>query len=405
MDRTGLSVLTKQLILRQDSVKTIPQSISIKVPTVKRLEVEAPKPVLTIPDIPERFKKPETPVKVVKKVFVPSAEDSLQFNLKKSDSQQPGILNNTLVRDYLSQHSVAGEQQDSSVIVPAEQIVGMGLDKPVSDTTATNASGLTKDTAYHVLQKDTMGFTSDSSATIESKSISTTRQADSLKHDGLSIESTEYSKDVLTGLLILSVAIAGFVRLTNFKYLQELFLSVFSLQRARNMLKTDSLRIRNASFSLSTLFLFNSALFIYEYIHFNKLSFAWGNGMLLIPVFMLLLFLFLFIKRILYGFVGFVFEQQEQTKEYMFYSSLTNKIFGLAVLPLILFVPYVGESAQTMLFNIGIATLALLYITQLLRGFSIILKNVSSLFYLFLYLCALEIIPFVIAYSIIVNMH
>ncbi len=356
-------------------------------PKVDRLQLDAPKAIMAIPDVPERFQKPKVRFKTPEKLFVPSTEDSLQFNLKISNTPEQSIIKNTLAHDFLQavpDSSTKSFMQDSLLVAVPEGIA---------------------DTSLTIGKADTLYIMGDLPTNAEVNPLDSSQQSILLLENELPLKGTEYSKDILTILLLLSVAVTGIIRLTNFKYLQEIFSSAISGQKARNMIKTDSVRNRNASFVLNALFLFNTSLFIYTYIHFKNIETTWGESMLLIPVFMAFLLVFVVIKMLLYRFVSFVFECEQETREYMFYSTLTNKIFGLCILPIILFVPYVEESAHTLLFNIGLGMFILIYIIQVFRGFSIILRDVASLFYLFLYLCALEILPFVIVYSAIVHLQ
>ncbi len=382
MDRTRIS----ELIQSQDTIKINQQNILLQVPKVERFQLEAPKSIMAIPDVPERFQKPIVRVKAPEKLFVPSSEDSLQFNLKTSTTQEQSIIKNTLVRDFLQTVPDSAQSfiQDSVLVAMPE---GMA------------------DSSFVAGKADTLYIMGDLPIHEEVNPLDSSQQSILQLENELPIKDAEYSKDILTVLLLLSLAVTGIIRLTNFKYLQEIFSSAISGQKARNMIKTDSVRNRNASFVLNALFLFNTSLFIYEYIHFKNMYTALNDSMFLIPVIMAFLLVFVAIKLLLYRFVSFVFECEQETREYMFYSTLTNKIFGLCILPVILFVPYVEESAHTLLFNTGLGIFILIYIIQLFRGFSIILRDVSSLFYLFLYLCALEILPFVIVYSAIVHLH
>lgn len=383
MDRASVN----EQIQSQDTVKINQQSILIKVPKVERLQLDAPKTIMAIPEVPERFQQPKIRVKAPEKLFVPSSEDSLQFNLKTKSTQEPSIIKNTLVRDFL------------------QALPGTGAQSLEQDSVRVATTEGAADTTFAVGKADSAYVMGDFPVNVEVNPLDSAQQGILLLKDEPPLKGPEYAKDILTVLLLLSLAVVGIIRLGNFKYLQEIFSSAVSGQKARNMIKTDSIRTRNASFVLNALFLFNTSLFIYEYIHFKNIDTALGDSMVLIPIIMALLLVFIVIKMLLYRFVSFVFEREQETREYMFYSTLTNKIFGLCILPVILFVPYVEEGAHTILFNIGLGILILLYIIQLFRGFSIILRDVSSLFYLFLYLCALEILPFVIVYSAIVHLH
>ena len=74
----------------------------MKVPTESTINVNAPKPsVSAIPEVPKRFQTVNTPKKTEPKKFIPSAEDSITFNLKTRLDDVGGYIKNTVVRDFL----------------------------------------------------------------------------------------------------------------------------------------------------------------------------------------------------------------------------------------------------------------------------------------------------------------
>ncbi len=343
MNNTGINALTTY----QDTVKVKQAVIStIEISTDNQVKVNTKKSVLSIPEVPERFKTPKQKVKSKESISIPSAKNSVVDNQQVSPKIE-------------SSSNVGGEE---AIKIVGDSVLGV-VESPLKGTHET--------------------------IVIES--------------EALPVEGKTYVKDVLTVLLILSVAITGIIRLTNFKYLREIFSAVVFGQYARKMQKTDSIRNQKAAFSLSGLFLFNTSLFIYEYIYYNHINTPLKTNLLLIPVTMGIVLAMGLTKMMLYRFVAYVFECTQQTNDYIFYSGLYDKLFGLVILPVILIIPYIDVKALPMLFNLGIGIFVLMYLIQLFRGLVIILKNVASLFYMFLYLCALEILPLVVMYNILIK--
>ncbi len=398
----------RNLNINQDSLKTKPKELSVEVsvPT-SNLKVERKKEVITaIPETPKRFQQPKRKTEPLKKVFIPSSQDSVDFNLKIREESED-ILENTVVRDFLqplkqSDKQWLGISEKGEVASIKIQYKRKEEVETKKDSIPIVAESEEKDTIYEVKSVDTTKVKD----AVFSEDISKTEAIKEtiIKEPDLASESKkEYSKDILTGLLILSVAITGIIRITYFKYLRELFSSVVFGQYARKIQKTENMRNQKAALILKLLFLFNAAIFCYEYIHYNHIETFAGQSMLLIPLIMFLFLVFGLVKRMLYWFVAFVFECEQETKDYIFYSSLHSKVFGLLILPVILVIPYIEVESLNLLFNIGIGLFILLYLVQLFRGLTIILRNLASLFYMFLYLCALEILPLIIMYNILIN--
>jgi len=103
--------------------------------------------------------------------------------------------------------------------------------------------------------------------------------------------------------------------------------------------------------------------------------------------------LYFFLKNLLFRFVGFIFDVQKGTREYLFNANMLSKAFGIASLPVICVVPFVDVLTATFLLKAGLCLFLLMYFIQLIRGAKIILRSPLSIFYMFLYFCALEILP------------
>ena len=207
----------------------------------------------------------------------------------------------------------------------------------------------------------------------------------------------------LAVLLILSVTVTGLVRLTSIKYLGELFRATFNMQAANKMFTSVNIRNSKPSWILSTLFIFNTGIFIFEALAFYGNTIFGLTGFPLLIAIWILLVIFGLIKIFLYRVTGFVFETSVPTMEYLFNSSLLNKIYAIVLLPLISVIPFINVWMVPNLIKLGIGIFISLYILQLIRGAAIILQNTFSLFYMFLYFCALEILPLVIFYKILFN--
>jgi|TARA_B110000503_G_C7119025_1_gene401623 hypothetical protein len=109
-------------------------------------------------------------------------------------------------------------------------------------------------------------------------------------------------------------------------------------------------------------------------------------------VFMVPLIIYLLAKTGLYQFSGWLWNEKPVIEEYLFQSNLFNKYSGVAFLFLTSLVVY-SPIELSILAKIGLGTLGLLAIFQLIRGFMIGLENGKQLLFIIAYLCTLEILP------------
>jgi hypothetical protein len=205
----------------------------------------------------------------------------------------------------------------------------------------------------------------------------------------------------LAALLIFSVLLTGLLRITSIKYMSELFRAAFNSIAANKMYTSVNIRNSKPSFVLQLLFFFNSGIFVFETLMFYKKTIFDLSGFTLLLLIWGVLIGFGLIKSFLYLLTGFVFEQSAAAGEYLFNSNLLSKVFAIVLLPLISMIPFVNTWLVPNLIKLSVVIFIFLYILQLIRGAAIFLQNRFSLFYMFLYFCALEILPLVILYKIL----
>ncbi len=200
-------------------------------------------------------------------------------------------------------------------------------------------------------------------------------------------------KEWMSGLILLALIIAGLVRLSFYKYLNELFSAVRFQQSASKLYSTVNVQNNKPVFALTALFFLSTALMVFEFV----LSFGHANlqleGIYLFGIVLGGLLIYFLVKQLMYRFVALVFEVQGQTGEYLFNAGLLSQVYGLILLPIVCLVPFVDAGTGTFLLKIGVALFLFMYVIQLVRGAKIILRTPLSIFYMFLYFCALEILP------------
>ncbi len=409
---------TWENIAYKDSTKETNTKIKTLETDTLKLNVNQPQ-LLSIPETPQRFTEKTKKIKPVAKtkIFTPTPEDSISFNLITRKPEK-NIINQTLVHDYLNPLPLGDRQWLNNHInnLTVIKTTDIASDKASStDTISHQINSITDTVLPHSENPENLNKAFQQTVIVDSIQNSAT-----IKNNNTEVKDTEQTsieipsiipisdnrnldKDILSGLLLLAVAITGFLRVTNYKYLRELFSALIFSQNARKMQKTVNLHYQTPAFILNGLFLFNTAIFLYQIINFYNLKTIFNQSLLLIPAFMTLLIAYGLIKVALYRFVAYIFETTLETKEYLFFNLLNNKIFAIAILPIIIVVPYIESDIVPILFKIGGVIFISLYFMQLFRGLSIILKNLASLFYMFLYLCALEFLPLIIIYNILIR--
>ena len=95
---------------------------------------------------------------------------------------------------------------------------------------------------------------------------------------------------------------------------------------------------------------------------------------------------------------GFLFNRLNIFREYLYNTFIFNKLIGMTILPVLLFVVYTTGMLQEVFIWLAMAIVTLVVFMRLIRGLVFSFKKYVSIFYMFLYLCALEIIPLALLY-------
>ncbi len=210
------------------------------------------------------------------------------------------------------------------------------------------------------------------------------------------------SKDWLSGFILLILIIAGAVKLSAGKYINDLFSSIRYQQSASKLFSTFNVQNQKPGWALTALFILVTSLLVFEYTLVMGKHPESGSNFIFLLTILGGIILFFTIKTILYRFVAFVFDTITETKEYLFNADLLSKAFGLTLLPIVSVVPFVDQLTGTFLLKAGLVLFILMYVIQLLRGVKIILRSPLSIFYMFLYFCALEILPLSILIKVMI---
>ncbi len=111
------------------------------------------------------------------------------------------------------------------------------------------------------------------------------------------------------------------------------------------------------------------------------------------------LFKFLFIR-----FLGWVFNAAEATSTYLFVVFLINKILGIILIPLVFLLAFSNSSVSPIIITVTISLLVLFLIYRFAVSLIIIRRNLNvSPLHFFIYLCAVEVVPLLLIYRLILN--
>lgn len=198
--------------------------------------------------------------------------------------------------------------------------------------------------------------------------------------------------------LILLIGLFAWIRLYYGNILVQTVQASANFQVANKMFNNNSLLNKQLD-SVLYLFYFLSMAFLLYYMELRIGLFPYELQGTLLFLFNLALLLALFFGRLLlHSIAGVFFNRLRIVREYLYHMFIFNKLSGLVALPLMFLLVYTRGTLQEIIFWTSIFVLSVVLLMRMIRGLQFSYKKDVLIFYMFLYLCALEIIPLVLLY-------
>ncbi|MBR5644779.1 MAG: DUF4271 domain-containing protein [Salinivirgaceae bacterium] len=288
-------------------------------------------------------------------------------------------------------------QQISVSETPASIVLVQADAEPSTETVAvTDSATATADTAM-VFAADT---TEVDSLALRAQKVFTEKEGKPIqrKTDNILLNKSVTDTDWMIGVVILAGLIFAWTRMIYGKYIGMLMQSAVNFFTARRVYEESNVVRGRVYLLLNILFFINIGMFTNQCAHLYGFSLEDTSGFVQFCIFSLAFLAFYLAKTIVLKILDFIFDTHA-FGAYSFTIHLYNKVYGLFLLPLIAVIPFVPENLAEKLVWAGLALFVLFYIFTLFRGLRICIKNRVSIFYLFFYLCALEILPLLTIYK------
>lgn len=200
---------------------------------------------------------------------------------------------------------------------------------------------------------------------------------------------------------LLSLALFSWINLIYKKFISSIFLSAINLSTANKMFIERNIMTNRISFGLNIIYLINTSIIGYFIFHYYNLGIIGCTGFETFSIFFGILSIIYSIKLFFLKIFDFILLSKKKFTEYYYNVFIYNKIYGIILFPLILTIPFTSNIISAILIKAAIVIFIILYLFRLLRGIQISIQIRLSFFYLFLYLCTLEIIPILIIYKLV----
>ncbi|MCD6089923.1 MAG: DUF4271 domain-containing protein [Bacteroidales bacterium] len=198
--------------------------------------------------------------------------------------------------------------------------------------------------------------------------------------------------------LLFWVFIVVFIRQSYAFRMRQIIIATLKPQQVKQLLREGALLRQGFPVILLLLYYFTISLFAFLVLgsqYPKSFYFSFGEGFLLLFV---AVFLYHALKYVIIWILGFLFETQDISFRYLLDHYLFHISEGLVLFPLLILFIYSG---LPLFLYVALIVLLALWFFRLQRAIVIGLACTKfSPSYLFLYLCTLEVVPFVLLYKL-----
>ncbi len=197
-------------------------------------------------------------------------------------------------------------------------------------------------------------------------------------------------------ILFLVLTLYVSIKVYDPKKIYKIFASVFSLQASKQLFREDYKLNKRVSVFLTISFILVISFLIYMTNHYFGFILSDVSPLKQYVFFLVTVCLVYSIRFLVSYLLSFVVSNTELDREYFFNTFVFSQTLGLILFPMIVLIQFSKYPAEWFLYP-AVIICAGFYVLRLFRGFviSVLEQNVGIL-YIFLYLCALEILPLLV---------
>jgi len=209
------------------------------------------------------------------------------------------------------------------------------------------------------------------------------------------------SNDWITIILVIVLLLIAIVKYTYSERFTKLFTLLYSDKYYTDYSKSKPLIFSTFHAIFFFISIFSISLLIYFYFDSFEHQLIDRSEIFYLKI-LFGVILYIIIRFVIGLFLSEIFEAKEDQKYFTFLKISNLSLFSVYLYILLVLINYTPISYNRFIYIIGIL---LLFILILSRYYSMLKNskiNFINLFYLFLYLCALEITPFIVVYKLFV---
>jgi hypothetical protein len=201
--------------------------------------------------------------------------------------------------------------------------------------------------------------------------------------------------------IIICLLVLTWIKFFFNKYITQVFTAFFSSNQLSRMFQDKNLLTDRLYTFMNLFFFFTGGLYLFQSIHLSYPELVIKNDIVLYMICILLLVSIFVIRYLLNYLLGFFINRKQVMKEYLHIEFMLYKLYGIVLFPFVILMAFVQHNIQKELMFFSLIIIIVFYIIKLFRGLMLLHKKGFLIFYTFLYLCTIEILPMLLIYKII----
>jgi hypothetical protein len=153
---------------------------------------------------------------------------------------------------------------------------------------------------------------------------------------------------------------------------------------------------------LNASFMAHLALTVYIGLKASNIALFGISGFVMYLIILLAIVAVYLVKTFVIYFIRFLANGDFSLEEYRYTLFLINRLFGVLLIPINLFLAYSEKSQSYFLILIASILFSVAIFYRYFRGLLTALNSGVSLFYIFFYICTLEILPLIVGFRLLV---
>ncbi|MFB6258876.1 MAG: DUF4271 domain-containing protein [Flavobacteriales bacterium] len=224
--------------------------------------------------------------------------------------------------------------------------------------------------------------------------------------EGLPISQDPFQADWTIAVFLLAFALLAWVRASYPFRLRSVLDCIRAPRLVRQRVRDEEAKTHPAAWALFTVTVLSGALFLYQHHLLYGLAFLNGPSLSTYGVCLIIILAALLLKLLSFPFLRHLLGIDPGLREYRFHFLLLIEALGILLLPLTLFNAFLryfraDQGLHVSFppewgFYISYPLMAFAFLMLIFRGISIAKTHRVPSFYIFLYLCTLEILPLIV---------